>query len=395
MSRLGVVTTSYPRWPGDPAGSFVQGHVRWLARHGHAVDVLAAGSPDPADATRDPRGAVSVTRVPDRGGLFYQGGAPEAHEARAVRATVASARFTAALAAAVRAHARGWDAVACHWLVPSAVVAAPLTRGPLLAIAHSGDVHLLHRRGLLGATLAALLARGARLVFVAAELLELAREATPRPLRGRLDDAALVHPMGLDLTRFRAVAAARARRPRATPARVLFVGRLVPVKGVEVLLDALAGVAAPVELIVAGDGPLRAALEARAGAAPPRHRVRFVGAVTPDRRDELLREADLLCAPSIVLPGGRTEGTPTIVLEAVASAVPVVCSDAGGLASLPAPWVRRAPAGDARALGAALAEALAGDPQPAANLAAESAKVLDWGVVGRRLHAHWMAGTAQ
>jgi glycosyltransferase involved in cell wall biosynthesis len=114
--------------------------------------------------------------------------------------------------------------------------------------------------------------------------------------------------------------------------------------------------------------------------------VRFLGAVTPERRDELLRDADVLCAPSIVLPGGRTEGTPTIVLEAVASAVPVVCSDAGGLAALPAPWARRARAGDARALAAALAD----PPSHAqASEAAQSAKVLDWGVVGRRLAGHW------
>ncbi len=390
MKRAGVVTTSYPRWPGDPAGSFVQGHVRWLARQGLAVDVVAAGEHG-GDAARDPRAQVMVTRVADRGGLFYRGGAPEALEARALRAGWAGARFTGALAQAVRGRARGWDAVACHWLAPSAMVAAPLTRGPLLAIAHSGDVHVLARRGLLGATIAGLLARGARLVFVAPELLALAHAAAPRLLRGRLDDAALVHPMGLDLERFAAIAQARAHRSRGEPARLLFVGRLVPVKGVEVLLDALALLAAPVELVIAGDGPARAVLEARAGAIPPRHRVRFTGAVTPERRDALLAEADLLCAPSIVLPGGRTEGTPTIVLEAVAAAVPVVCSDAGGLAALPEPWVRRAAAGSAAALADAIDAALAdAGAQRRASAASSSARVLDWGVVGRRLQGHWL-----
>jgi phosphatidylinositol alpha 1,6-mannosyltransferase len=91
-----------------------------------------------------------------------------------------------------------------------------------------------------------------------------------------------------------------------------------------------------------------------------------------------------------VLPAGRTEGTPTAVLEAVAAAVPVVASDAGGLAALPDAWLRRVPAGDSAALAAALAEILA-DPsaQARATAAARSAAVLDWGVVGRRLHSHW------
>nr|MBA3502538.1 hypothetical protein [Deltaproteobacteria bacterium] len=45
--RIGVVTTSYPRWPGDPAGSFVEGHVRALQRLGHQVEVIAAGDDAP------------------------------------------------------------------------------------------------------------------------------------------------------------------------------------------------------------------------------------------------------------------------------------------------------------------------------------------------------------
>ncbi len=402
--KLGVVTTSYPRRAGDPAGAFVGGHARWLASRGHDVEVVAAG--DDGAAERD--GRVGIVRVPDKGQLFYRGGAPEALDDRLVRATLAGARFTAALAASVRARARTWDAVACHWLAPSAIVAAPLTRGPLLAIAHSGDVHVLARRRLLAPTLTALLARDARLVLVSDELRALARDALPRVLRSRFDDAALVHPMGLDLARFAAIAAKRRvseivpRTVSDTPdvrksdrRRVGVIGRLVPVKGVEVLIEALPWVAAPVEVVIAGDGPARAELEARAAQLPARHRVRFLGEVAAERRDEVLAEIELLVAPSIVLSGGRTEGTPTAVLEAVASAVPVIASDAGGLAALPEPWARRVPAGDPRALAAAIDAALA-DPQlqVRANAAAPSARVLDWDVVGRRLQDHWFGHAA-
>lgn len=383
MKRVGLVTTSYPRRAGDPAGAFVAGHARWLAAR-HDVEVIAAG--DDGASARD--GRIDIVRVPDKGRLFYRGGAPEALDDRAVRSTIAGARFTAALAATVRARARSWDGVVCHWLAPSAIVAAPLTRGPMLAIAHSGDVHVLARRGLLAATLTALLARGARIAFVSDELLALARDAAPRLLRGRLDDAAMVHPMGLELARFAAIAARRVKRARG--AKLGMIGRLVPVKGVEILLDALAHVPANVEVVIAGDGPLRDGLAARAD-----RRVTFLGEVPPARRDALLGELDLLIAPSIVLPDGRTEGTPTAVLEAVAAAVPVISSDAGGLGSLPGPWARRVRAGDPRALAAAITEALA-DPelQRRATEASASARVLDWGVVGRRLQDHWLGGAA-
>jgi hypothetical protein len=61
--RIGVVTTSYPRRSGDPAGGFVGEHVRALRALGHEVDVIAAGD-HAAPAAREP----GVIRVP--GALF-------------------------------------------------------------------------------------------------------------------------------------------------------------------------------------------------------------------------------------------------------------------------------------------------------------------------------------
>ncbi|HEX7836646.1 MAG TPA: hypothetical protein VF469_04235, partial [Kofleriaceae bacterium] len=66
--KLGVVTTSYPRFPGDPAGNFVAAHVAALRALGHRVEVVAAGEP----------GHDDVLRVRSR--LFYRGGAPDALE---------------------------------------------------------------------------------------------------------------------------------------------------------------------------------------------------------------------------------------------------------------------------------------------------------------------------
>ena len=69
--KLGVVTTSYPREPGDPAGSFVAGFARWLAARGHEVEVVAAGP----GASRD--GDIPVHRVRAGASLFYDEGAPD------------------------------------------------------------------------------------------------------------------------------------------------------------------------------------------------------------------------------------------------------------------------------------------------------------------------------
>ena len=108
---------------------------------------------------------------------------------------------------------------------------------------------------------------------------------------------------------------------------VLTLASLVPRKGVDVLLRAVASlVAAPVEtvLLVAGDGPERAALEALARELDLGARVRFLGA-----RDD---KAELLAACDAFALASHAEGLGVSALEAMALARPVVASRVGGLA---------------------------------------------------------------
>jgi glycosyltransferase involved in cell wall biosynthesis len=249
--KLGVITTSYPRFAGDPAGNFVAGHVGALRALGHDVEVIAAGTPnDTAGDTSDaPPAGDAVIRV---GGarLFYRGGAPDALEHAPIRAGARAAVFTARLTARVTARAHRWDAIIAHWLVPSALAALPSPR-PLIAIAHGGDVFTLRRMHLLRPVLRALHRRDARLVFVAEHLRAIARGAAPS-LASWLD-AAIVQPMGLPLARF----AALVRAP-SDPPIVLVAGRLVPIKGIDVAIAAMPHIRSGARLVIAGDGPERA-----------------------------------------------------------------------------------------------------------------------------------------
>jgi glycosyltransferase involved in cell wall biosynthesis len=357
--KLGVVTTSYPRFPGDAAGNFVTGHVGALRALGHEVEVIAAGPPDPmaGDALRRIGGAR----------LFYRGGAPDALERAPVRAGALAAVFTARLAAAVTARAPRWDAIIAHWLVPSAIAALPSGK-PLVAIAHGGDLFTLRRLHLLRPVLGALHRRQARLVFVSAALRAIAREAAPA--LGPWLEAAIVSPMGIDLARF----AALPRTP-GDPPIVLVAARLVPIKGVDVAIAAMPHVRCGARLVIAGDGPERARLTAMPGAQA------FLGEVTTERRDELLGTAGVVVVPSRIMPNGRTEGTPAIALEALAAGVPVIASSVGGLRDLPG--VRLVPPENPYELGRAIDQLLA-NPPPAESLRAAVAK-LDWREVAPRL----------
>ena len=128
----------------------------------------------------------------------------------------------------------------------------------------------------------------------------------------------------------------------------LVAGRLAPEKGVDVAIDAcrMAGI----DLVVAGDGPERRALETRAGGA----RVRFTGAVDAETLAGLRRDAAVA-----VVPSRSAETFGLAAAEAMAAGLPVVATSAGALADLvPAEGV--VPVGDAAAMAEAVTR-LAGD----------------------------------
>jgi glycosyltransferase involved in cell wall biosynthesis len=148
----------------------------------------------------------------------------------------------------------------------------------------------------------------------------------------------------------------------------LVVARLSPEKGVDVAIDAC-GIAG-IPLVVAGDGPERAALTRRAGAVagPGDAAVRFVGHVDDRELAQLRAGAALALAPS---RSGETFGL--AAAEAMAAGLPVVASRVGALPELVEPDALVAP-GDARALAGAIAR-FAGDREAGAR-ARERARAL-------------------
>lgn len=129
--------------------------------------------------------------------------------------------------------------------------------------------------------------------------------------------------------------------------RVLVVGRMIRDKGVDVVLDAVAGMRGLVT--VAGDGPERARLEAQALRLGLD--ARFEGNVARDRLERLYREA-----ACVVLASRRGEGLPNVMLEAFGHARPVVATPISGVRDLVVDGVNGllVPPGDVGALRAAL-----------------------------------------
>lgn len=185
---------------------------------------------------------------------------------------------------------------------------------------------------------------------------------------------------GVDLTRFapRGRAAAKAELGIAGPL-VLSVGALIPLKGHDIVIDAIATLPG-VTLWIAGEGGDRKRLEAQVERLGLAGRVRLLGSVPPDRVAAALAAADVMALAS------EREGLANAWLEALASGTPVVIPDVGGARQVvTGPAAGRIVERTPRAFAQGIAALLAAPPAPAEVRAV--AEPFTWAANSARLHA--------
>ena len=389
--RIGVLTTSFPRTPEDISGAFVLGFAQALAALGHELEVLA---PEPSERVAPPQhpgvhtAFVPYLRPRTLQRTFYGAGVPD-NLKRDPRAALGLVPFPLALGRACARRARHWDALVSHWALPCALLAGRI-RGerPHLAVLHSADVHLLTRLPLRHVLASRIARQATTLWFVAPQHRDTFLALLPSRQRDAAAAKVFVSPMGIAppsaASGERHELRARLGLDRFT---VLALGRLLPIKGLDVALEALAG--SGMTLLLAGDGPERARLRARAEALGVD--ARLLGTVTGQAKADLLRAVDAFVTPSRVLPDGRGEGVPTALLEAMSYGLPVVATDTGGISSVVQPGQTGllVPPADPRALSSALA-ALRDDRDFGRRLAAAGQqRTLGqlWPALGRKAEA--------
>lgn len=152
---------------------------------------------------------------------------------------------------------------------------------------------------------------------------------------------------------------------------ILHVARLSAVKGTKYLIRALAALSQTrpdMELVIIGDGPLKASLQALAKSLGVADKVRFLGALAHAQVLAWMRKATFLVLPSVRTATGRVEGLGIVLQEAAATGVPAIGSRQGGIPEgiVDGETGLLVPERDDRALSGAM-EALLADP--AARLA--------------------------
>jgi phosphatidyl-myo-inositol alpha-mannosyltransferase len=335
----------------------VQSHIRSLSRElgnrGHRIEVFAPFSSRlEGKMHREQSGEPGVTRVGRAVGVRANG-------------SVAPIAFGPGAAVGIRRAIASFDPSVIHLhepLIPSLSLLALLSAtvpavGTFHAAAPSSSLYRIFKP---------VLDPAARRLILRTAVSEAAARLVSRYFPGDL----VMTPNGVDLARF-----ADAEPMDLGPGpNVLFLGRLEPRKGAEVLVEAMRRLTdTGASLIIAGEGALGDTL--RAAAARARISAHFMGLVSEEEKVRLFRSCDIYCAPNL-----RGESFGIVLVEAMASGRPVVCSDLEEFRAVANDAAAYAPAGDPEALAAALRRVLM-DPQLARTMGDKGlarAVVYDW-----------------
>lgn len=319
VRRVLFVTHNFPRTSGDSAGGFLLDLAHALATVDISVEVIAPHARGLAE--RDVVEGVHVQRV--RYGadadetLAYTGTMAEQVNG-STRGKRSMIRLIGALRRATRHRLASGDVdiVHAHWWFPSALAigrTAVRARVPMVVTSHGSDARMA--TGMTASLASFALGRAAAVTTVSQWLAQRLHLLTSAPIT--------VAPMPSDIVRFTAQAAIR-----ATPPRLLFVGRLNAQKNPIVLLRALAELPDEIHLDVVGDGPDSGALHALGAQLGIAHRIAWHGQQSRDAMPAFYAQASCCLVPS------RDEGFGLVAAESLLCETPVIAANSGGLADI-------------------------------------------------------------
>jgi glycosyltransferase involved in cell wall biosynthesis len=397
--HIGVLTHNYPRFPGDFSGTFVEALCQELAAQGQRMTVWAPFDPAYRRALDGPvRLRLYRYAWPDR--LHRLGYMRTMHSDLALRLEaylLSPALFTAGVAAVARwARRERPDVLHAHWVLPNGFIGAVASRRlhiPLAISIPGSDARVAGQNPLFRGMARFAFRQAALLTANSAELRDAVVTLGADP--GKFD--LIIY--GTDPNAFRpeltGVAALRARLAIPDRATVLLaVGRMVPKKGFDVLLQAMARPPLRERSVVAvmvGEGDELTAWQRLAEELGIADRVRWAGTVPKGEIGRCYNLADVLVMPSVSRPA---DGLNVCVLDAMSCARPVVGSNVAGnpLAIVDGVTGFVVPEQDADALAQALAR-LVDDPDLRARMgAAGRARIeseLGWPHLARRYIAHF------
>lgn len=322
--RILHVSSSYPLHPDDATAPFMHELLRAQVRRGHSVSALLPKHPDLVEGDREGVSISSFDYALHRKGAWGYGRSLDSggriRKAALAIAPLAISSMTRATRREVRLNSP--DVVHLHWTLPQGAVALALSeRIPVVISTHGADARFA--RGRLVPLTRRILGRADAMVAPSSAILD-----SFVGIRPEIGSKSKVIPHGADDDLFQSGDRASARRALGLNDDVkivLAVGRLVRVKGFDVLVKALDQMSDPsVELVIVGDGPERNGLTRLAREC----RVRLVGQLNRQEVANWFAAADVVAIPSVEF-GMEADTGPVVLMEALASGRAVVCTSVG------------------------------------------------------------------
>lgn len=325
--RVLVLSSTFPRWENDTEPAFVFELSRRLSPF---FDITVLSPRTPGSKSEELMAGLKVVRFP----YFFRsleklamhgGGILSRLRSNPLNYLLVPFFLAGQLRALISLLRRDKFAlIHAHWLIPQGMVAVwglflSGCRGPLVCTSHGGDLFAL--RGAIFQRLKLWIMDRSQALTVVSQ----AMQSTMVKLGVAIEKIQVIS-MGVDLKQnFTALPAGKRGN-----SELLFVGRLVEVKGLHVLLEAMPILLArkpDIRLSVAGAGPMEAQLRRQASRLNISDNVNFLGMVHQSQLPELYRKATLAVLPFVVTKTGVQEGFGLVVVEAMGCGCPVIAGD--------------------------------------------------------------------
>lgn len=321
--KLLVTASTFPRWEGDTEPRFV---LDLCSHMTDQFDVTVLVPAAPGAKNKETLKGVKVIRyhyfpIHKYETLCYPGAIVPRIKEKKIRILLVPFLFLSLYFNLLRMLPK-YDIVHAHWLIPQGIIQSFFSK-PYIVTGHGGDVTSLNK-GLLRKLKIRCLKKAKHITVVSEHLKNTVQKLVPD-----------IHPdvisMGVDINKFGKQHYIPDYFGQGDKKVVLFVGRLAEKKGVTYLIEAMKQVDAM--LVIVGNGSLQEKLQLQAKELG-KSKVKFLGGKTHEELKNILASADVFVTPSVTAKDGDQEGFGLVMLEAMASELPVVASNSGGIPQL-------------------------------------------------------------
>ena len=322
--RLLVTGSTFPRWEGDTEPRFILDYASAMTEYYNVVALVPMA---PGAKTEEVMNGVKVKRfhyfpIHKWETLCYPGAIVPRIKEKKVRILLVPFLLIAQRHAIKKA-CKEADMVHAHWIIPQGIIQSTIRNIPYVVTGHGGDVTSLNFQPIKGMKIQTL-KKSKKITVVSKALMEYVNDIYT-------NDKTSIIPMGCDTTAFSPDNRVENYFGQGEKKAILFVGRLAEKKGVTYLIEAMKNVDNAI-LYIVGKGNLEDSLKEQAKELG--NKVVFLGPKTHNELPNIYASADVFVAPSITAKDGDKEGFGLVIVEAMASGVPVVASRSGGIVDI-------------------------------------------------------------